>query len=68
MFSIKTPSNICTRTKVVNTGTTPNLYLLNGLVYTNSQLTSSRDISCIVNSTKYKLTNDNYNPLTNPLS
>lgn len=64
MFSIKTP---CNKTKVLNTGTTPNLYLLNGLVYTNKQITSNRDLSCIINSTKYKLTNDAYNPLVNPL-
>ena len=65
MFSIKVPSNC--KTKVVKTSSAPSFYILNNLVYTNTQLNSVPNIECIINSQKQKLTNDAYNPLLNPL-
>ena len=64
MFSIKTPYN-CKITKVVNTGVTPNLYMYNEIIYTNTQINST---PCITNlSYNKQLINESYNPLKNPL-
>lgn len=68
MFSIKTPYN-CKTTKVVKTGVTPNLYVYNDMIYTNTQVNSTPNSSCINPTTSYgqQLTNEPYNPLKNPL-
>jgi len=65
MFSIKTPyrSKI---TKVVNTGITPNLYIYNDVIYTNTQINSTPNYYNPSNT--QQLTNEPYNPLKNPLS
>ena len=69
MFSIKTPYT-CKITKNINTGVTPNLYIHNDKIYTNVQINSIPNFSCIINTnTSYgqQLTNEPYNPLKNPL-
>lgn len=66
MFSIKTP-NKCKSVKLVNTGITPNLYVYNNNVYTNTPLNSGK--TCVINDSSYnkQLINEPYNPLKNPL-
>ena len=71
MFSIKTPYK-CKITKIVNTGITPNLYVHNGIIYTNTQINSTPNSSITNSNTSYnhynqQLTNEPYNPLKNPL-
>jgi hypothetical protein len=69
MFSIKTPRT-CKITKNVNTGVTPNLYVYNDVIYTNTTINSTPNSSCIINqNTSYgqQLINEPYNPLKNPL-
>jgi len=68
MFSIKTPYT-CKITKNINTGVTPNLYVYNNIIYTNSTINSAPKSSCIINISYGKqLINDPYNPLKNPLT
>jgi hypothetical protein len=69
MFSIKTPHN-CKIIRNINTGVTPNLYVYNDKIYTNTQVNSIPNSSCIINTnTSYgqQLINEPYNPLKNPL-
>lgn len=68
-FDISKPHNSCNLSKVINTGTSPKVYMNmnNGIVYGNTEVNSVPNLSCIINSTKTKLTNQPYNPLINPL-
>lgn len=70
MFAISKPYISCrSYSKVINTGTSPKVYIDSntGIVYGNTEINSVPKLSCIINSTKTKLTNDAYNPLVNPL-
>lgn len=69
-FSISN-TNIC-NTKVIKTSTltgaggiNSNIYLSNGVAYTNTNINSVPSLSCIINSTKEKIINEPYNPVYN---
>jgi surface protein len=69
MFSIK--DNTKCKTKSIKTavqtgiGINSNLFFSNGIVYVNSSNQSAPNLSCIINSTKEKLTYDSYDPSRN---
>jgi hypothetical protein len=81
MFSIKTPYNSCRSTKVVNPSASPFYYTKDIITYgsnnqvldqtlfyqNNTHINNSPSLSCLVNSTKTKLTYQKYDPTRNPL-